>query len=73
MLSGVPQGSILVPLLYTIYTADLPASTKTILSTFANDTAIFTSHPDTATASLNLHDHLHNIETWFRNWKLKIK
>jgi hypothetical protein len=72
MLSGVPQGSILGPLLYTIYTADLPKSNKTILSTFADDTAIFTIHPDPAIASQNLQDHLHNIETWTRKWKLKI-
>jgi hypothetical protein len=72
MLSGDPQGCILGPLLYTLYTADIPTSNKTILSTFADDTAIFTSHPDPATATLNLQDHLHNIETWFRKWKLKI-
>jgi hypothetical protein len=72
MLSGVPKGSILGPLLYTIYTADLPTSNKTILSTFADDTAIFTTHPYPTTASLNLQDHLHKIEIRFRNWKMKI-
>jgi hypothetical protein len=72
MLSGVSQGSILGPLLYTIYTADLPASNKTILSTFADDTAIYTTHPDPTTASLNPQDHLNNIDKWFQKWKLKI-
>ena len=72
VLSGVPQGNILGPLLYTIYTADLPTSKKTILSTFADDTAIFTTHPDQTTAALNLHDHLHNIEIWLRKWRMKI-
>jgi hypothetical protein len=72
MLSGVPQGSILGPLLYTIYTTDFPTSNKTILSTSADDTAIFITHPDPTTASLNLQDHLNNIENLFRKWKLKI-
>jgi hypothetical protein len=72
MLSGVPQGSILGPLLYTMYTANLPTSNKTILNIFADDTAIFTTHPDCTTASLNLQDHLHIIVIWFRKWKMKI-
>jgi hypothetical protein len=70
--SGVPQGSILVPLLYTLYTSDLPTTRKTILSTFADDTAIFATHSDPTMASLNLQDHVHNIEKWFQKWKMKV-
>jgi hypothetical protein len=62
ILSGVPQGSILGPLLYTLYTADIPQSNATFLSTFADDTAIFTTHQD----------HLRFIENWTRKWRLKI-
>jgi len=72
MLSGVPQGSIMGPLLYTLYTADLPQSDKTILSTFADDTAIFTTNPDPTQTSANLQEHLLEITNWTRKWKLKI-
>jgi hypothetical protein len=61
MLAEVPQGSILGLLLYTLYTADLPQSDKTILSTFADDTAIFTTNPDPTQTPTNLQEHLVEI------------
>ena len=60
--SGVPQGSILGPILYTLYTSDLPTSRGTTLGTFADDTAIFATHADPTIVSRNLQEHLHRIE-----------
>ena len=67
---GVPQGSILGPLLYMLHTADIPQSPSTTLSTFADDTAILTTHPDPNTASAHLQDHLRDIE---HDSKMEIK
>jgi hypothetical protein len=38
--AGVPQGSILGPILYVLYTSYLPTSTNTTLGSFADDTVI---------------------------------
>ena len=70
--SGVSQGSTLGPLLYVLYTSDLPTSRDTTLGTFADDTAIFAIHEDPTIASLNLQQHLHIIEKWLKKWKIKV-
>jgi hypothetical protein len=57
----VPQGSILGPLLYVLYTSDLPTSKETMLGTFPDDTAIFATHEGHTIASINLQEHLNSI------------
>ena len=63
---GVPQGSILGPLLFILYINDLPnASELTDPLLFADDTSIFYCHsnPNCLEFILN-HDELQNIDVW---------
>lgn len=70
--SGVPQGSVLGPLLYLLYTADLPSNTTNVeIATFADDTAIMASHQDPTLASSHLQGHLSRVERWLKVWRVK--
>jgi hypothetical protein len=70
--SGVPQESILGPLLNVLHTSELPTSKVTTLGTFADDTAIFATHGETTIASLKFQEHLRIIEKWLKKWKIKV-
>lgn len=69
--SGVPQGSVLGPVLYLLFTADLPTTRLTTVATYADDTAIIASHINPQRASFNLQANLNETEKWLKKWKLK--
>ncbi|KAL1110324.1 hypothetical protein AAG570_007857 [Ranatra chinensis] len=70
--ASVPQGSVLGPLLYLVYTADIPTQTSTNMPTFADDICILSSHPDPNSVSLSLQNHLNLLELWCKRWRIKI-
>jgi hypothetical protein len=70
--AGVPRGSDLSPLLYLIYTADIPTTSCTNLNTFANDTCILATDSNPTITSFKLQHHLNLLENWFTLWKIKI-
>ena len=70
--ASVPQGSVLAPLLYSIYSSDIPTHPSSLLATFADDTCILTSHDDPIITSQTLQEHLQSFESWCRRWRVKV-
>ena len=70
---GVPQGSVLGPLLFILYTNDLPNTltvSKSIL--FADDTTIYYSHSNLNTLYTYLNKDLQILNDWFKTNKLSL-
>jgi hypothetical protein len=63
VLSGVIQGSVLGPLLFNLYVADLPAATKSELVQYADDVTLWREIKTTADIE-QLQDDLHAINAW---------
>ena len=69
-LSGVPQGSVLDPLLFIMYINDLDDVVKSGISKFADNTKIFqTISPESSRNTLQ--DDLHFLQEWSNKWQMK--
>jgi hypothetical protein len=68
---GVSQGSVFGPLLYFLYTANLPPSPDSFTATFADNTAVVAADSDPATAFQKFQIALIAIIFWLKNWRIK--
>ena len=68
--ADVPQGSILGPLLFLIYTNDLSDGLKSECKLFADDTSLFSVVNDINTSASDLNEDLEKIGNWAFKWKM---
>ena len=72
--SGVPQGSVLGPILFLLYINDLPLHVKhSQIALFADDTTIHGSSKSLESIEENMQKDLDNINKWCDENKMKIK
>ena len=67
--SGVPQGSVLGPILFLAYINDLPDQVKSRVRLFADDTAIYLAISSEG-ESVTLQNDFHILEIWEKWWDM---
>ena len=67
--SGVPQGSVLGPILFLVFINDIDCSLSSCISKFADDTKLYRNVNDDKDASLLQRD-LDRLVTWSQTWQM---
>ena len=68
--AGVPQGSILGPLLFLIYINHLSDDLTTNVTLFADDTSLVSVVHNMNTSTINLNNDLNKIRNWAIHWEM---
>ena len=75
VISGVPQGSVLGPILFMLYTSDLPHVVDSQVFCYADDTTLvapISCPADRVAVGLRLNDDLSNVKAWCERWDMKL-
>lgn len=76
ILAGVPQGAVISPVLFSIYTADIPVlpncNSNPKISLYADDAMIYFSSPRVERTIYQLNEYLNTLYDYYNFWKIKI-
>ena len=70
VLSGVPQGSVLGPVLFLIFINDLPENIRSSVRLFADDCVLY-RNIESPTDCQILQDNMNRLAQWEADWQVK--
>ncbi|GJQ75529.1 hypothetical protein Trydic_g17615 [Trypoxylus dichotomus] len=70
--AGVPRGSAISPLLFSIYTNDISVTANVNLAMYADDVSIFARPRDARIIDRRLYTALNTLQAWYAKWRIAV-